>query len=950
MVKRFFRDIGASIAVAVALASCGDVSPSAPDAGSAGGAALLGAPRIAAQASTDGVIGEAQIFDETVTIPWLWYHTYYGAASDGGRHYLLTGDRLDILEADGVPHGDRGVALPSPVAFGDPDETSVATGDGRLAIAYGTGVGALRLRLYRVVDDEVADAPVDVSVHGSPPYGTKEPAMVFGNGMFWVVYHVATSSARYDDVLLRRFRADGIAVDAQPIRLGDGPIYTRPRAAFADGRLIAAWHLDDDVAIVRVAPSGQPIDTSPIVVPGFTYDLALAANDAGIQLIRDGIAQRYNHAMTAIGGPIAYTTDPPSSTLLAAGSGGVRLAWQDGPDVHVRAISDGGELSPDVVVTAAGPLAAVTVGRNGETLVVHNGTGVHPPAVTRLAADGSLLGRDVLRVTARRDHSPRLVASAHGLYAFWTREAANGRYADAMAPVDDTGARLAPALDAGPYATWYGRGDGFWALRQRSAQAVNSELVPVADAVDLGRLPDAFVPLDGAALITYREGATLVGRRLGPMGFLDAAPFPIAGGISNHHVAAGRDEWLLTWCTNTALRAARISAQGVLRDITPLEIPVDSSGCQTPQAIHMDGDDYAVVWDGLGLEVARLSAGVFSTPFRLDPGDGTWVSADAVRLLKDGDETVIVTRLFRTGGRILRLRGDGTQVPGAVEHDINLARFDVVVTGPGRALLLHEGTASDGSVMVPRIVRREVALGAAGNECSVAAACGSGHCADGVCCDQACGADTSDCAACSVAAGAAVDGRCGPRVAGAVCRPASGGCDGAEVCDGKGTACPVDAPALDDTACDDGLRCTDGDVCRAGACVGEAVVCPALDECHVGECDQGLGCQDRPVSDGSPCGDGGSCRAGTCVAPPGADAGLPDAGIVDAGVPDAGRSPPDAAAPDAVTVDAPPSDAGSSDDDSGCRASRGASPLGALVALALLVRHRRRRFRICSAP
>lgn len=99
-----------------------------------------------------------------------------------------------------------------------------------------------------------------------------------------------------------------------------------------------------------------------------------------------------------------------------------------------------------------------------------------------------------------------------------------------------------------------------------------------------------------------------------------------------------------------------------------------------------------------------------------------------------------------------------------------------------------------------------------GLPCADAATCGTGQCIDGVCCDAACGSsDPDDCAACSVAAGAAVDGACGPRATGLTCRLAAGPCDGAEFCDGAAFDCPADGPVVDGTPCIDGI-------CLAGAC------------------------------------------------------------------------------------------------------------------------------------
>ena len=80
-------------------------------------------------------------------------------------------------------------------------------------------------------------------------------------------------------------------------------------------------------------------------------------------------------------------------------------------------------------------------------------------------------------------------------------------------------------------------------------------------------------------------------------------------------------------------------------------------------------------------------------------------------------------------------------------------------------------------------------LGGLGDPCEIANACASGSCIDGVCCDGVCGeGGESDCVACSVAAGAAADGLCGPIVDGSVC--------------------------------DDGDPNTVDDVCAAGMCMG----------------------------------------------------------------------------------------------------------------------------------
>jgi len=156
---------------------------------------------------------------------------------------------------------------------------------------------------------------------------------------------------------------------------------------------------------------------------------------------------------------------------------------------------------------------------------------------------------------------------------------------------------------------------------------------------------------------------------------------------------------------------------------------------------------------------------------------------------------------------------------------------------------------------------------ARGSACGLDSQCGSGLCVDGVCCDAACGDGTAnDCQACSVLAGAAVDGTCGP---------------------------------VSGTACDDGDACTQTDTCQTGTCTGSnPLVCASPDSCHAaGTCDPTTGiCSNPEKSDGTSC-PGGTCLAGVCVPEP------PDASVADL---DAAVNATDAAAagPDAATVGA----------------------------------------------
>jgi hypothetical protein len=93
-----------------------------------------------------------------------------------------------------------------------------------------------------------------------------------------------------------------------------------------------------------------------------------------------------------------------------------------------------------------------------------------------------------------------------------------------------------------------------------------------------------------------------------------------------------------------------------------------------------------------------------------------------------------------------------------------------------------------------------------------------------------------------------------------------------------------------ETACDDGDRCTQGDTCQNGVCTaGTSAVCTPLDGCHVaGVCDPATGlCSNPDARDGAICNDGNPntvgdhCQGGVChgtkrfcpPSDPGCDAG-----------------------------------------------------------------------------
>jgi MYXO-CTERM domain-containing protein len=209
-----------------------------------------------------------------------------------------------------------------------------------------------------------------------------------------------------------------------------------------------------------------------------------------------------------------------------------------------------------------------------------------------------------------------------------------------------------------------------------------------------------------------------------------------------------------------ALAAARLGSDGTMLDNALLQ--VSKSG-----VLH---DGASVAWDGNNFVIAWFD--------RSDPigSDDHW-SAFMARV--DASGTV--------------LDPGGIRISNPDEYG---AHPTVASRGGGDGLLALQRYDSSADMRAIRVVTRafsDKAPAEKGTACVDAVACQSGFCVDGVCCDSACGGgNTADCQACSLAAGAKVNGTCGPLAAGVVCRASAGSCDRAELCDGVGLICPAD--------------------------------------------------------------------------------------------------------------------------------------------------------------
>ena len=112
-----------------------------------------------------------------------------------------------------------------------------------------------------------------------------------------------------------------------------------------------------------------------------------------------------------------------------------------------------------------------------------------------------------------------------------------------------------------------------------------------------------------------------------------------------------------------------------------------------------------------------------------------------------------------------------------------------------------------------------------GQSCANGAACLSGHCADGVCCNTAC---NNPCDACSVAAGAGTNGTCANLADGSAGIPACA----PYLCNGSSATCPGTCAA--DADCVGGDHCDGSGHCVAKKAQGQP--CSSNGECTTGFC------------------------------------------------------------------------------------------------------------------
>ncbi|HET7506577.1 MAG TPA: hypothetical protein VFK02_36405 [Kofleriaceae bacterium] len=251
---------------------------------------------------------------------------------------------------------------------------------------------------------------------------------------------------------------------------------------------------------------------------------------------------------------------------------------------------------------------------------------------------------------------------------------------------------------------------------------------------------------------------------------------------------------------DTALVGANLDDIDGASDAGSAYVFVRSGGAWSEQAKLVPADGAG--GDSFGAAVALVGdTAVIGAP---DDGDRGAASGSAYLYARSAASWSLAAKLLASDGESVDFFGSAVALSGA----------SALIGAPGDDDLASSSGAA---------YAFQLAAGDSGAACASNADCGSGFCTDGVCCDTACGAgEANRCQACSVAAGAAVDGVCAPRAAGTVCRAAAGACDAAETCSGSSPACPADGVSPAGTVC----RAAAGSCDLTEACSGSSPACP----------------------------------------------------------------------------------------------------------------------------
>jgi MYXO-CTERM domain-containing protein len=846
-------------------------------------------------------------------------------AFDGTNYLVVIADNSGnirgnrVAPSGAVLDGGSGKNIGTTSAY--VQEVQVAFGTTTYLVVWSTHTDYSADIKGRLVDKNGAGVGAAFTICSSTG-GQTLPRLAFDGTNYLVVWEDRRSFSI--DIYGSRVSATGTVLDPNGIAIttiiGD---QTWPSVAFDGTNYLVAWQsstsTSNDVVAARVDPNGTLLDPAGIPVsatsastdvePRVAFDgqsflILWSHYVSAFGATYDVWANRVSSAGAALdgtGAPVSAAAGQQRKPWPVCGSAGCLAVWEDGRggsvDVYGARMAAGAPLDTNGihVSTAASEQTkpGMTFG-NGMYFVVWEDrrTGANWQIYgTRVDTAGNVLDPAGIPIAegAYDHHDPRVAASNGGFLVVWwdLRNSGPGyTYNDVFA------ARVTPAgavLDPGGFALTSDK---------------NDDDLPVVASDGTGYLVawhDAYGPGVNDRIHATRVDAA--------GNVLDAAtPIqPVVSGASNPALTFGGGQYFLVW---SGTRGVRISTAGAVLDAAP----GISVGPGDYPSVGFDGQSYVAAYrryvsGGAQIWASRVSvngtaldpAGITLSTANVDTYTSAWYRLGP-EVAFDGVDSVITWAgppasgtvygaWFTPAGKVIGSSALVTSTAAAIHSTAIASQGD----GHHSLVAYAFGDPATG-VRNYRIKANIVTAKANGDACALSAECKSNFCVDGVCCNTACGGSQTDCQACSVAAGAPVDGTCAP-LSGTTCSDGNactqndtcsngtcvGGapvvCAALDACHAAGTCQPATGlctnPAKPDgTACDDGDGCTQTDKCQAGACVGtNAKTCAAPDACHQpGTCVPATGtCTYAPKADGTACSDGDactngdSCQAGACV-------------------------------------------------------------------------------------
>jgi hypothetical protein len=343
----------------------------------------------------------------------------------------------------------------------------------------------------------------------------------------------------------------------------------------------------------------------------------------------------------------------------------------------------------------------------------------------------------------------------------------------------------------------------------------------VLDAADipLPSLASGGVASDGSGFLVVGSPSgstsTISGYRISAAGVvIDATPFTISltdGSRANPRVTFDGSNYLAVWRDSRSGSyrpyAARVSSAGAVMDAEGFALAEATvSGAQDSPELASDGQGNSLaVWidsKSYSLAGTRITGNSVVDPagIVIQARPSTLELISAPRVAFDGTNFVVgfvhekSDSNYHTISYTLKTARVSPQ--GAVLAGLQIATHpsedlpaQVASDRAGGTLLAYQLPDTTWGFPVPRARARIFYENPPTGACRLPADCATGFCVDGVCCDSSCGGGvTTDCTACSKAAGASSDGTCG------------------FVVDGYG--------------CSDSNACTVNDTCTQGICAG----------------------------------------------------------------------------------------------------------------------------------